>query len=483
MNKTYLAIDLKSFYASVECVSLGLDPLTTFLVVADDSRTDKTICLAVTPALKSLGIKGRPRLYEVKRDVLKTNNKRLEDVNQKYFKGETSNINEFNKNKNLKLNFITAKPRMKLYMDYSVKVYKTYLKWFSKEDILVYSIDEVFIDATPYLKTYKMTPEELTKNVILDILKNTGITATAGIGTNMYLAKIAMDILAKKRKADKNGVRIASLNEKSYKELMWDHKPLTDFWRLGKGYQNRLYKLGLETMGEIARFSLKHEDILFKTFGVNAELLIDHAWGIEPCTIKDIKKYKKDTKSVGSGQVLMRPYKHDEALLILKEMADSLSLRLVKEGFKTSHITLDIKYDRENIKKGYKGEVIKDEYERAIPKSTHASLSLDFYTNNTNILVKNCASLYNDNVKELLVRKILLSFDNLKRNENIKEIDELFQYSFLDENIINNDDEKLNKTLISLKEKYGNNIVIKGMNLLENATGAKRNKQVGGHEG
>ncbi len=236
-------------------------------------------------------------------------------------------------------------------------------------------------------------------------------------------------------------------------------------------------------MGEIARFSLKHEDILFKTFGVNAELLIDHAWGIEPCTIKAIKKYKKDTKSVGSGQVLMRPYKHDEALLILKEMADSLSLRLVKEGFKTSHITLDIKYDRENINNGYKGEVIKDEYERAIPKSTHASLSLDFYTNNTNILVKNCASLYNDNVKELLVRKILLSFDNLKRNENIKEIDELFQYSFLDENIINNDDEKLNKTLISLKEKYGNNIVIKGMNLLENATGTKRNKQVGGHEG
>ena len=391
-ERTYIAIDLKSFYASVECVERGLDPLTTNLVVADLSRTEKTICLAVTPSLKSYGISGRARLFEVVRDVRTLNLRRLQKAPGRKFSGSSSDKRALDADPSLEITYEVAKPRMALYMEYSSRIYQIYLKYIAPEDIHVYSVDEVFMDVTDYLDTYGLTPHELAIKMIRDVLKNTGITATAGIGTNLYLAKIAMDIVAKKMPADKDGVRIAELNEISYRRQLWDHTPITDFWRIGSGYRRRLESVGLYTMGDIARCSLgrpgeyHNPDLLFDLFGINAELLIDHAWGVEPCTIKDIKSYVPENNSISSGQVLQEPYPFDKAKLVVREMTESLVLDLVKKDLLTDQMVLTVGYDIENLSGGKQDsfEVDTDRYGRKVPKSAHGSINLKRKTSSTN---------------------------------------------------------------------------------------------------
>ena len=370
----YIAIDLKSFYASVECKERGLDPLTTNLVVADNSRTEKTVCLAVTPSLKQYGISGRARLFEVIQKVREINIERKLKAPNHVFTGSSYDDIALKKNSDLELSYIIAPPRMKYYMQYSTKIYDIYLKWFSADDIYVYSIDEVFIDVTHYLKTYNMRASELITKVIQDVYENTGITATGGMGTNLYLAKIAMDIVAKHTKPNKNGVRIGGLDEMTYRKLLWDHKPLTDFWRVGKGYATKLEKHGIYTMGDIARVSINNEDLLYKLFGINAELLIDHAWGYENTTIESIKAYKPATNSISSGQVLHCPYNYEQTKLIVKEMTELLTLDLVDKNLVTNQIVLTIGYDIENITSrdiSYNGEVTTDRYGRKVPKHAH----------------------------------------------------------------------------------------------------------------
>lgn len=474
MKKIYICIDLKSFYASVECVLRNLDPLTTNLVVADITRTDKTICLAVSPSLKKYGIGGRARLFEVKQK-----------------------IKEINKNRKIKLDFIIATPQMKKYMEYSTNIYKIYLKYFSKEDILVYSIDECFIDITNYLNLYKMTPKELVTKIIQDIVKTTGITATGGIGTNMYLAKIAMDIVAKHKDADEYGVRIAELDEISYRKLLWDHLPITDFWRVGKGTERRLNKYNMKTMGDIALMSIKNENLLFKIFGVNAELLIDHAWGWEPCNLEDAKKYKPRSKSISSSQVLHSPYNYDKAKLIVSEMSELLSLELVKNKYLTNEIVLNIGYDACNINnikimELYDGEIDIDYVGRKVPKQAHGSIKLSHNTCSTSYLNKKIIELYNNIVNPLLlIRRISISFINLVDYDigiNSRIIEELDLF-----NINNNEDIKeeleyekkeikIQKTILELKNKYGKNSILKAMNLFDGARTIERNKEIGGHK-
>jgi len=375
----YIAIDLKSFYASVECIERGLDPITTNLVVADRARTEKTICLAVTPALKKYGIPGRARLFEVVQKVKEINIERKNKAKGQIFTGKSINEIELSANPELELDFIAAPPRMAYYMKYSSDIYKIYLKYFAPEDIYVYSIDEVFCDITYYLKTYKMSPRELVTKVIQDVYKTTGITATAGMGTNMYLCKVALDIVAKHVKTDKNGVRIAALDEMSYRKLLWNHTPITDFWRVGKGYASKLEKNQMFTMGDVARMSLKNEELLYKLFGVNAELLIDHSWGYESATIESIKAYKPSTNSISSGQVLHCPYNCEDTKLIVKEMTELLSLDLVRKNLVTNQIVLDIGYDIDNLTphgicEVYKGEITTDRYGRKIPKQAHGTI-------------------------------------------------------------------------------------------------------------
>ncbi len=373
-KKIYIAIDLKSFYASVECVERGLDPLTTNLVVADKSRTDKTVCLAVTPSLKSYGISGRARLYEVIQKVKAINNNRIRMAPNNLFTGSSYDDLALKKNLDLELTYIIAPPRMKYYMEYSTKIYNIYLNWFSEEDIYVYSIDEVFIDVTNYLKTYKIKPKELATKVVQNIYLETGITATCGIGTNLYLAKVAMDIVAKHTEPNENGVRIAILDEFRYKKLLWDHKPITDFWRIGKGYATSLAKYRIFTMGDVAKTSIKNEDLLYKLFGINAELLIDHSWGYEPVTIENIKAFKPKTNSISSGQVLHCPYNYEDTKLIVKEMTELLTLDLVQKNLLTNQIVLTIGYDVENLiasSNNYNGEITIDRYGRKIPKHAH----------------------------------------------------------------------------------------------------------------
>ena len=372
----YVSIDLKSFYASVECKERGLNPITTNLVVADSSRTEKTICLAVSPSLKSYGIPGRARLFEVVQKVKQVNIERKRKAYNQTFKGSSYNDIELKKNPNLELTYIVAPPRMAYYMEYSTKIYNIYLKWFSSEDIYVYSIDEVFIDITNYLKTYNMKARELVTLVIQDVYEKTGITATAGIGTNLYLCKVAMDIVAKHIKPNKNGVRIAALDEFTYRRLLWNHRPITDFWRVGKGYATRLEKHNIYTMGDVARTSIQNEELLYKLFGINAELLIDHSWGWEPVTLKQIKAYRPTTNSICSGQVLHCPYNYEQTKLIVKEMTELLTLDLVEKNLVTNQIVLTIGYDIENltdqfIKNSYKGEITIDKYGRKIPKHAH----------------------------------------------------------------------------------------------------------------
>lgn len=504
-NRTYIAIDLKSFYASVECMERGLDPLTTNLVVADNSRTEKTICLAVSPSLKSYGIKGRPRLFEVIQKIKEVNALRLHKVPGRTFSGASYYYNELKSSANVSVDYIVAPPRMAYYIEYSTEIYNIYLKYIAPEDIHVYSIDEVFIDVTNYLSTYSLSARELTTKILLDVLNTTGITATAGIGTNLYLAKIAMDILAKHIAIDKYGVQVGELDEMSYRRFLWSHRPITDFWRVGKGYSKRLEKQGLYTMGDIARCSIgkptdyHNENLLYKLFGINAELLIDHAWGWEPCTIAEIKEYKPSSKSIGSGQVLQSAYTFDKAKLIVWEMTDLLVLDLVGKKFVTNQIVLTIGYDRESllnlkIKKLYKGEIATDNYGRAIPKSAHGTTNINKYTSSTKIIIDAVMNLFEKIVdKNLLIRRVNISANNVVDEENIKKEDNIEQLNFfIDYKEVQKEKEeeetellkerKIQETILDIKKKYGKNAVLKGLNLEEGATTLDRNKQIGGHK-
>lgn len=496
-DRTYIAIDLKSFYASVECVERGLDPLNTNLVVADASRTEKTICLAVSPSLKAYGIPGRARLFEVVQKVKEANAKRRWNAPKRTFDGKSYIANELNADPNLELDYIIAPPQMAHYMEVSTQIYKIYLKYVAPEDIHIYSIDEVFIDATYYLNTYKVTPREMTMMLVRDVLKSTGITATAGIGTNLYLAKIAMDIQAKHTEADKDGVRIAELDEMSYRRLLWAHKPLTDFWRVGRGYATKLEAMGLYTMGDVARFSLHNEDRLYKLFGINAELLIDHAWGWEPCTIEDIKAYKPSTNSLSSGQVLQCPYTYDKAKLIVREMTELLVLDLVQKHLVTDQIVLDVGYDIENLagsSPSYNGEVTVDRYGRKVPKYAHGTAHIKRQTSSTMLIMNAMMELYEHIVdKNLTVRRINVTACKLTDESTVKEEAHYEQLDFFtdvkaeekkraEEDAELEREKRIQKTVVELREKYGKNAVLKGMNLQDGATTVSRNKQIGGHK-
>ncbi len=500
MSKVYMCIDLKSFYASVECIERNLDPLDTNLLVADESRTDKTICLAVSPSLKSYGLGGRCRLFEAKQKVKEVNYQRRKNNNYKNFTGKSFIASELNNNKSLELDFIAAVPRMNLYMKYSTKIYNIYLKYIAPEDILVYSIDEVFCDITNYLSFYKLSAEGLVMKIIEDVYKTTGITATAGIGTNMYLAKVAMDITAKRMKPNKFGVRIAYLDEMKYKKELWNHKPLTDFWRVGKGYTKKLEEHGMYTMGDIARMSINNEDFLFKLFGVNAEFLIDHAWGYEPCTIKDAKNYKPLNSSISQGQVLHCPYNFEKAKLIVKEMVDNLVLELVDKHLKTDQIVLTIGYDIENltnpsIERRYKGEITIDVYGRKVPKHSHGTANIDHKTSSTKTITNEVMKLYDKIVNPiLLIRRLNVTACNIVNEENeestsiIEQIDLFTNYEEISKQKEKSlkdeiEEKKIQKALLNIKKKYGKNSILKAMNYEEGATAKDRNLEVGGHKG
>lgn len=501
-DRIYIAIDLKSFYASVECVERNLNPLDVNLVVADESRTEKTICLAVTPALKSYGISGRARLFEVVKSVKEINSMRLSALNGQKFSGKSCSAEELKNNNTLELDYIIAVPRMALYIGYSTQIFDIYLKYVAPEDILVYSIDEVFIDATDYLKIYKLTAREFAMKLISDVFSATGITATAGIGTNMYLSKVAMDIVAKHIPADENGVRIAELDEYSYRRELWEHEPLTDFWRLGSGYNKKLRQHGMKTMGDIARCSLGgsdsyyNEDLLYRLFGINAELLIDHAWGYESCTMADIKSYKPESKSLSNGQVLKEPYTFEKARIVVMEMSDLLSLNLVRKKVLTNQLTLTIGYDAQSLIKEdihYSGEVHLDHYGKAVPKHAHGTANLDIYCSSSKKITKAILALYDRIVDdELLIRRINICACNIVTEEQHKlntapdQVSLFFDYdSFYKkrkrENEELNREKRMQEALIYIKSRFGNNAVIKAMDLQEGATTIERNGQIGGH--
>lgn len=500
-ERSYIAIDLKSFYASVECMQRGLDPMTTNLVVADESRTEKTICLAVSPSLKSYGVPGRPRLFEVVQKIKAVNNQRKWKAPKKTLVGESYNNTELQARPEFAVSYIVAPPQMAKYMEVSTQIYNVYLKYISPEDIHVYSIDEVFIDATHYLGTYKCTAHELAIRMIRDVLATTGITATAGIGTNMFLCKVAMDIVAKKMPADKDGVRIAELDEMSFRQQLWNHRPLTDFWRVGKGYAKKLEENGMFTLGDVALESMteRGEDRLYKLFGVNAELLIDHAWGWEPCTIEEIKKYKPSTNSLGSGQVLHCPYNNEKARLIVHEMTDLLVLDLVEKHLVTDQLVLTVGYDIENltdpkISKYYTGPITTDHYGRQIPKHAHGTVNLDRQTSSTRIIVEAMLGLFDRIVdKKLLVRRVNISANRIVSKSSVdtsapmEQMDLFTDYEELErkqkaEQAALEREKKAQKAIIELRKKYGKNAVLKGMNLQEGATTKDRNEQVGGHK-
>ncbi|EXG85946.1 nucleotidyltransferase/DNA polymerase involved in DNA repair [Clostridium sp. ASBs410] len=504
-NRTYFAIDLKSFYASVECMERGFDPLTTNLVVADASRTEKTICLAVSPSLKAYGISGRARLFEVVQKVKEVNAAWLREAPERAFSGASYSDTELKSSPGISLDYIIAPPRMAHYIEYSTRIYNIYLKYIAPEDIHVYSIDEVFIDATDYLNTYNLSARELVTKMILDILKTTGITASAGIGTNLYLCKIAMDIQAKRIPVDQNGVQIAELDEMSYRHLLWSHRPLTDFWRVGRGYAKKLEEQGLFTMGDIARCSLGKstdyykEDLLYKLFGINAELLIDHAWGWEPCTIADIKAYKPSTNSIGSGQVLQSAYTFDKTKLIVWEMTDLLVLDLVDKKLVTDQLVLTVGYDIENltnpkIKNSYHGAVTIDHYGRAVPKSAHGTANLGRQTSSTKLILDAVTELFERIVdKNLLVRRVNITANHVvdektvQNSDNFEQLDLFTDYSAVqakkeEEEAELAREKSMQKAMLEIKKKYGKNAILKGMNLEEGATTLDRNKQIGGHK-
>ncbi len=508
MNETeniYVAIDLKSFYASVECLERGLDPLTTNLVVADASRSEKTICLAVSPSLKSYGIPGRARLYEVVQKVKIANDNRAQKAPNRKLSGTSYYDEELENSPATAIDYIAAPPRMALYIEYSTRIYNVYLKYVAPEDIHVYSIDEVFIDISNYLKHSNQSPREFTKMIIKDVLETVGITATAGIGTNLYLSKIAMDIVAKKIDPDSDGVRIAELDEMKYRKQLWDHKPITDFWRVGRGYAKKLEKHGLCTMGDVARCSIgetndfHNEDLLYDLFGVNAELLIDHAWGWEPCKIEHVKAYKPSTKSTGAGQVLLRPYEYEEVRIIVKEMTDQLVLDLVDKNLVTDQIVLTVGYDISNLsdlerRKQYKGEVKTDYYGRKIPKHAHGTANLDRLTSSTKLIMDAVMELF-DNIVDaaLLARRVSIVANHIVDGDSVKDevrheqMDLFTDYEKKtketeEEKTMLEKEKKLQHALLDIKKKFGKNAVLKGMNLQKGATGKDRNNQIGGHK-
>ena len=500
MERKYIAIDLKSYYASVECAALGLDPLTTNLVVADSERTEKTICLAVTPALKAYGIGGRARLFEVVQKVNEINAARRYKAPGRKFSGFSSDKNELDTHPELELKFITAKPRMALYKKISVEIYNIYLKYIAPEDIYPYSVDEVFIDATPYLAKYGLTAREFAMRLILDVLKNTGVTATAGIGTNLYLAKIAMDIGAKHTEPDKNGVRIAELDEMSYRRTLWDHVPITDFWRVGVGYERRLSSVGLHTMGDVARCSVGkpneyyNEELLYKLFGVNAELLIDHAWGWESCTIADIKAYRPASRSINSGQVLQCPYTNAKTRIVVREMAENMALELVDKGLVAQQMALYIGYDIENIndaerRRHYSGEVVRDRYGRNVPKQAHGSANLENPTASTKLITEAVLGIF-DKVadKGLLVRRITVCANGIEYEAELNARPHAQQMSLFYDAAAESEkqaelarERRAQRAMLAIKKKFGKNAILKGMNLKEGATARERNHQIGGH--
>ncbi len=499
-NKTYIAIDLKSFYASVECAERGLDPLTTNLVVADKKRTEKTICLAVSPALKAYGIPGRARLFEVVQRVQQVNAARKRQLPGGQFKGQSVDANEL-KDPALAVDYLVAPPQMAHYMKRSTEIYQIYLKYIAPEDIHVYSIDEVFIDATNYLATYEMSGRELAMKMIRDVLTETGITATAGIGTNLYLCKIAMDIVAKHIPADQDGVRIAELDEMTYRKLLWTHRPLTDFWRVGRGIASRLEKIGITCMGEIAEYALSPygEDRLYREFGVNAELLIDHAWGWEPTTIADIKAYQPENNSISSGQVLQCPYEFDKAKIVVREMADALSLDLVEKQLVTDQIVLTVGYDIDNLKNSsktrYQGEVTIDRYGRRVPKQAHGSQNIAIQTSSTRLIVDTTMELFDRIVDPtLLVRRMYVVANHVIPERDAKpaipeneQLDLFTDYEALEKERAA-EAEKLAKekrsqeAVIAIREKFGKNAILKGVSYTEGATARERNSQIGGHK-
>ena len=498
-NKTYLCIDLKSFYASVECVERGLNPLNTNLVVADNSRTEKTICLAVTPSMKAMGIPGRARLFEVVQIAKEINDKRKSNAPRRKLTGRSYIATELSENPSLALDYIVTTPQMALYMEYSARIYNIYLKYISAEDILVYSIDEVFMDITPYLSSYGVTPHELAMNIIRDVLKTTGITATAGIGTNMYLAKIAMDIKAKKMPADKDGVRIARLDENDYRKELWDHKPLTDFWRIGGGYSKKLKENHMHTMGDVARVSMSEYGrcLLKKLFGINAKLLVDHAWGYEPCTLKEAKSYVPESNSLTTGQVLSCPYKYEEARLIIKEMTELLVLDMVEKGIVTNQLVLHVGYDVENLKNSeimaeYKGEIKKDYLGRAVPKHSHGTANLCEETSSLTLILDAVTELFDRIVNPLLfVRRVHITANNIKSEKDAgqspyEQTDMFTDYAALDaerekRRILLDKERRIQKATVEVRSRFGKNSLIKGINLLEGGTTIERNKQIGGH--
>lgn len=505
MKRTYIAIDLKSFYASVECMERGLDPMTTNLVVADASRTEKTICLAVSPSLKAYGIPGRARLFEVVQKVKEANAKRRMHAPAREFEGSSCDALELGENPALSIDYIAAPPQMAHYMEWSTRIYQVYLKYVAPEDIHVYSIDEVFMDVTAYLGASGITAHDFARKIIQDVIRTTGITATAGIGTNLYLCKVAMDIVAKHIAPDEDGVRIAELDEMSYRSLLWNHRPLTDFWRVGRGYEKKLEENGLFTMGDIARCSLGksndfyNEDLLYKLFGVNAELLIDHAWGWEPCTMAEVKAYKPSSNSIGAGQVLHCPYTFEQTRLIVMEMTDLLVLDLVDKGLVTDQMVLTVGYDIENLtdpkrSKDYKGPVTVDHYGRRVPKHAHGTINLEKPTSSTKKIMDAVMELYDRIVNpSLLTRRINLTANKVIEESLVVEENSFEQLTLFkdyaaeekrkeEEAAVLDKEKRMQQAVLSIKKKYGKNAILKGMNLQEGATTIDRNNQIGGHK-
>ena len=498
-ERIYIAFDLKSFYASVECRERGLDPMDTNLVVADESRTDKTICLAVTPPLKSCGISGRGRLFEVKQRVIEVNSERRYRAPQHKLSGSSYLFSELQANPSLAIDFIIAPPRMACYMEYSTRIYTIYMKYAAPEDIVVYSIDEVFIDVTDYLDAFQLSPHMLAMKIIQDILSETGITATAGIGTNLFLCKVAMDIVAKHIPPDKNGVRIAELNEMSYRQMLWSHQPLTDFWRVGHGYARKLKEHGMFTMGDVALCSVAHEELLYTLFGKNAELLIDHAWGWEPCTIKDIKAYRPTSQSLGGSQVLPCPYSAEKARLVLREMAEQLVLDLADKKLVTDQLVLTVGYDIENLAvpqrcSNYQGPVVLDSYGRQIPRHAHGTASLSCHTASSKELIRAASDLFDRIVNPiLLIRRLSITANHTVPERSVstpilyEQMNLFTDYAALEKRRKKKQaelerDKKLQQAILTIKKKYGRNAILRGMSLEEGATARERNKQIGGHK-
>lgn len=492
-ERIYAAIDLKSFYASVECAARELDPMTTNLVVADARRTEKTICLAVSPSLKKWGIPGRPRLFEVSQRIAQVNALRRCAAPGRTLTGKSWDAPTLERDGSLAVDYIVAPPRMSYYMECSSMIYNVYLKYIAPEDIHVYSIDEVFIDLTGYLKTYGCTPRELVMRMIRDVLETSGVTATAGIGTNLYLCKVAMDIVAKHIPADENGVRIAQLDELEYRRKLWDHRPLTDFWRVGRGYSAKLESHGMFTMGDVARCSMEHEDLLYRLFGVNAELLIDHAWGWEPCTMADIRAYKPRSSSVSAGQVLSEPSTWERGRLIVREMADLMALDLVDKGLATDQLVLTVGYDIANlrdpgIRSSYRGDITRDAYGREVPKHAHGTVNLPEHTASTMELLEAVTELYERiTAPDLLIRRLTLCANRLAPEQSPGAVCcQMDLFASAEENQrkaqMLEREKRRQQAMLDIRRRYGKNAIVKGMNLEEGATAMERNRQIGGHQ-